>query len=95
MRMITLLWGCWEKFGKFNCMESEVKLSKEQLKKLFRSLLRFPYPQICRHLVIMDILSLIEENGVAPNKDFTRAVCKSDDYTAFELLEKVWEDPHF
>jgi len=71
-------------------------MNDEHLNTFFRGLLNFPYPQICRHLVILEVLSLLEEKtGRRPNECFVKAVSWCYDDQALDLLNlgEVWKDP--
>jgi len=63
-------------------------LTDEQVMKMLCGLLKFPYPQICRHSVALDIMSCMEENGqTLPNwKELLAAVTQANDGEALRLL---------
>lgn len=58
------------------------------LENMVIKLLEFPYPQICRHSVACDLLSIIEEHGGLVSNELAQAVTQADDEKALELLLK-------
>lgn len=60
---------------------------KNKIKKLIYNYLNFPFPQICRHSVVLDLLNLLETEGWAISEDLARAVCRAWDDEALALLE--------
>ena len=69
--------------------ETSVPIS--ELLKLVENLLKFPYPQICRHLVVCDIISLLEKHIEIPS-EFAKAVVRCDDEIALKDLEQFVKD---
>lgn len=63
-------------------------IKEEKVFEIIRNLLGFPYPQICRHLVALDLLSLLIEHGVNVDENLIKAVVSCDDIEALELLSK-------
>lgn len=55
------------------------------LETMVKKLLEFPYPQICRHSVAYDLLSIIEEYGGDVPNELAQAVTQADDERALEL----------
>ena len=70
-------------------MKKTPMLTDEQVMKMLRGLMKFPYPQICRHSVALDIMSCMEENGrMLPNwKELVTTVVQANDDEALRLLE--------
>lgn len=58
---------------------------------MVKKLLEFPFPQICRHSVACDLLSLLEENGVEISHELAEAVVKCDDERGLSLLQTLDE----
>ncbi len=58
------------------------------LMQMVKGLLNFPYPQICRHSVALDILCILEKNNIQLPAGLIAAVCKSSegDEEALRLL---------
>lgn len=60
-------------------------------------LLRFPYPQVCIHLVAGDLLSILEQHGGTdhlPKETLTnlaRAIVTSNDFDALDILNSLPE----
>jgi len=61
--------------------------------RIIQRLMQFPYPQICRHLVAADLLSLLEEYGMEVSSDLAKAVVGADDENAVRLLEDCLAKP--
>lgn len=68
-------------------MTSELK--KDLLKEV-RHMVNFPFAQICRHSVALNILSIMEKNGYVLPPELVKAVSESSagDTKALEILEK-------
>lgn len=65
-----------------------VSVPAAQLYKMIEGLLKFPYPQICRHLVAGEILDLLERNGETISNALAKAVVEADDFEAIKLLKE-------
>jgi hypothetical protein len=65
-----------------------VVLSESVVFGMIASLLRFPFPTVCRHLVAADLLSALEEAGLGIPQELARAVVAADDENALTLLEQ-------
>jgi hypothetical protein len=63
-----------------------VLIESTEVVKIIRGLLRFPYPQICRHSVALDLLSLLEASGAPISQELADAVVCSDDASALRIL---------
>lgn len=63
------------------------KLEKD-LFSFVRNAIDFPYPQICKHSVAADLLSLLEKHGVPISKELADAVVQADDERALSLLRE-------
>jgi hypothetical protein len=46
----------------------------------------FPQPQMCKHLIAADLLSLLIKHGIEVSSDLAEAVVGADDETALRLL---------
>jgi hypothetical protein len=67
-------------------LDPPVEIPADKLLRMVRRLLEFPYPQICRHSVACDLLSLLEEHGYPVTDGLAAAVVRADDGKALELL---------
>jgi hypothetical protein len=67
-------------------LDPPVQIPADKLLRMVRRLLEFPYPQICRHSVACDLLSLLEEHGYPVTDALAAAVVRADDGKALELL---------
>lgn len=61
----------------------------EALLKLVRGLLDYPFPQVCRHLVAHDVLTIMKESGVEIPDELLRAVTHAKDDEAKQILEPL------
>lgn len=57
---------------------------------IIRGLLTFPFPQVCRHLVALNLLELLQEHGAVVPEDLARAVCRAEDAAALDALSR-WD----
>jgi len=66
-------------------------MTDAQLCRIILGLVRFPYAQICRHSVALDLLSAMEEDGTLLPDGLVAAICKSSagDYEAERILTRV------
>lgn len=64
-------------------------ITTKQTITLIERLLKFPYPQICRHSVALDLLSCLEENGKPMPTELVKAVCRAEDKEALDILNQV------
>jgi len=56
---------------------------------MIERLLKFPYPQICRHSVAGTLLDHLERAGAPVSKELARAVVQADDELALALLHTL------
>lgn len=70
---------------------SEIVLTVDDVLKMIRNLMKFPFPQICRHAVALDLISILEEKGWNPPNDLVKAVTRAWDDIALEELAKLEE----
>lgn len=63
----------------------------DRIVKAIEGLLRFPFPQVCRHLVAADLLSLLEECGASVSEELAHAVVRAEDEEALDLLPALKE----
>lgn len=54
--------------------------------RMIENAIKFPYPQICKHLVAADLLSLLEQYGVVVSEELAKAIVSADDEAALLLL---------
>ena len=73
----------------------EVSVPMSQVLDLVGSLLRFPFPTICRHAVAGDLLDLLERSGLNPGETFDELcgfVVGAHDDEALEALERLKDE---
>lgn len=68
-------------------MPTECKITSIKLYQVIERLLKFPYPQICRHSVALDLLSLIEDGGEVIDPELVKAITQADDIKSLSLLK--------
>lgn len=62
---------------------------KQRLWEMVFNMVNFPYPQICRHSVACDLLSLLEETGdIVPDR-LAAAVVQAQDLEANSILKEI------
>lgn len=63
-------------------------LIEKDIYKMIIGLLKFPYPQICRHLVALELLSLLEKNGYEISEELAKYISKASecDSEAIDLI---------
>ena len=59
--------------------------------QMIERLMNFPCPQICRHLVASDLLSLLEEHGMQVSSELASAVVGANDEEAIKLIREKYE----
>lgn len=57
--------------------------------ELIKHLIEFPYPQICRHSVACDLLSLLEKKGCKINKELARSIVYAEDDISHKIVEEI------
>ncbi len=73
-------------------MSKTVTVPADVLLRMAQKAIEFRYPQICKHLVASDILSMLEENGFPVTPDFcalVKAVVNAEDDEALTLFNKM------
>jgi len=65
---------------------------ERQLLNFVKRAIEFPYPQICKHMVAADLLSLLEERGLPIPEELAKAVVQADDETAIKLIDEILDD---
>lgn len=67
--------------------------TKTQILEIIRNLINFPYPQICVHLVSLDLLQLLIDNDAEIPDDLIKSVSLSSngDEESIEILNKLIE----
>lgn len=70
-------------------MEQSVPASA--LFELVRGLVKLPMPRVCRHLVALDLLSVMIESGVKVPDELVKAISQSSggDEKAWEILSQI------
>ena len=61
----------------------------KQVLTMIEKLLKFPYPQICRHSVCCELIDLLEQNGLKMDNEFVKAVVQARDCDALNLLNSI------
>jgi hypothetical protein len=61
-------------------------LDEKILLKFIKRTIEFPYPQICKHLVASNLLSIMEENGFDLSQELAKAVINADDDKSIDLI---------
>jgi hypothetical protein len=64
-------------------------ITEYDILNMVRNLMKFRYPQICRHLVAADLLSLLDSKGASVSADLADAVVNANDEEALRLLGEV------
>lgn len=67
-------------------------MPNDQLLLMAKNILNFPFPQVCRHLIACDFLSILETRGVPRTDLFAQAeaqIVAADDAGAICALEKL------
>jgi hypothetical protein len=64
-------------------------ISAEDILKEVRKLIEFPRPQVCRHYIACDLISLLASKGIDVPTDLIVAVVNADDEAALVALEAV------
>jgi hypothetical protein len=67
----------------------QTTIPNEKLIKFIKGLLTFPYPQVCRHLVACDLISILEDEGWKFPVEFVDAVVRANDEEALYYLENI------
>ena len=70
-----------------------VMIPEAKILQYIESLLRFPNPTICRHLVAADLLSMMEELGWRCPEALAKAVVDGEDELAILELKKIPKGP--
>lgn len=72
-----------------NTQQSNVHLTQEQVIVLIKRYLNEKQAKICRHSVILDILSLLESNGVPLSHGLVEGVSNANDEQALKYLDDL------
>lgn len=64
-------------------------ITEKDILEYIGGLMRFPFPQICRHLVAADLLELLESKGWKCPLALAKAVVDSNDEGAVAELAKL------
>lgn len=64
---------------------------KKELVEEIEHMLTFPFPQVCRHSVALDMLNILEKFGCIIPSDLAKAICEgcNGDEKALELLKSI------
>ena len=73
-------------------MLTTTTITEADIMGLVKRYVEFPFPQICRHLVALELLSLLESKGHKLDTKMVAAVCNADaddddDETALKLIQ--------
>ena len=63
-------------------------ITESDIMAMVEKYLELPFPQICRHSVALDLLSLLESKGYKLNTNLVAAISNADDDTALKLIQK-------
>lgn len=66
----------------------EPVLSVDDVLKLVKDMMSYPFPQICRHDVALRLMDALQRKGWKAPDDLCRAVVKCQDDEALRLLER-------
>jgi hypothetical protein len=61
-------------------------VSSDEIFEEIERLLKFPAPQICKHHICCNLLSLLERCGYPLSDKLVRAVVNADDETALTII---------
>ena len=64
-------------------------ITTKDILEMIKGLLIFPHPQICRHYVAANLLSLLEKRGWKCSNEFAKAVVDADDETAIRITDRL------
>lgn len=69
-------------------------LNKKVLKMVMNSI-QFPYASICKHLVALDLLNMLEELGIEIDSNLVKAISEGStgEYEAEKILKKSLDIP--
>lgn len=73
-----------------NLLREEPRLTRADVLTLVKNAIAFPFPQICKHTVAANLLSMLEKRGEPVTESFQRlvkAVTQAKDEDALEILE--------
>jgi len=60
--------------------------------EMVRNMVNYPLPQICVHSIACNLLSLLEEKGYEPDKNFEdlcRTVTRAEDFESLKILDDI------
>ena len=62
----------------------------EVLYRAVHNILEFPMPKICKHLVALDLLNIIEKHGgMSIDRDLAEHICKAYDGNALDRMQEL------
>lgn len=61
-------------------------ITEADILALVRGAVRFPYPQVCKHLVALDLLNMLGEKGYNVREDLAAAIVEARDEDALAIL---------
>lgn len=64
-------------------------LTTDQCYELVEGLLKFPYSQVCVHLVACNILDIMQRNGYELNDDLVKHVVNCNDSEALAIVRDI------
>lgn len=70
-------------------------IKDEKILSMVKGLMKFPFPQICVHLVACDLLSALEESGYTVTDKFKAladAVVKCDNREAINIVDSMLDN---
>lgn len=62
---------------------------EEELTRMIKRLIEFPYARICKHSIAADLLSLLNDHGYLINEDLADAIVNAKDEKALKILNQI------
>lgn len=62
-----------------------------EILKIVRGLIKFPYPQICRHMIACELLGLLKDSGEDISDELMRYVVRADDISSYPIINEMIE----
>jgi len=58
----------------------------KRIYEVMKSIIKYPYPKVCKHWAAMELFKLMDEADI--DKDLVKALLESDDDKAIDILNK-------
>ena len=65
------------------------QITENDIYKIIRKLVNFPYRKICVHSVACDLLFLIEEKGATIDFELAKSIVNADNEKSLSILDKI------